>query len=221
MTPSEQDRDDVVRVAAVDNHPVVLAGVKAALESSDSRVRLVAVACSVDELLEGPGSDADVVLLDLWMDRPEGVEPADDVRRLLKHGAAVIIFTSDHRPVPVRAAVEAGASGLVLKVDPVETLVQAVEDVAAGDLACSGPLAHALLTDPELAGHLTERQVELMQLVADGLTYRAIARRASVTESTVREHLNRAVASYRSRGIPVPNSHALVSLARSEGHLTG
>lgn len=207
----------VIKVGAVDNHPIVLEGLRAALARTAPDVALVAIATSVDELLAGPGAAADVVLLDLSM---PGEDPAEvSVRRLVASGVSVLIFTSEERPVPVRRAIEAGASGLLLKVDPVETIAQAVRDVVAGELACSGPLAAMLLTDDSLETRLSKRQIEILGAVSEGLPYRLVAKRLGVAEVTVREHLNRAAQAYRDRGVETGNVHGLVSAARAEGHL--
>ncbi|WP_370291199.1 response regulator [Nocardioides sp.] len=207
-----------ITVAAVDNHPIVLEGVGAALARTAPDVELVAIAGSVDDLLAGPGAGAKVVLLDLSM---PGQHPAEvSVRRLVERGTKVLVFTSEERPVPVRRAIEAGASGLLLKVDPIETIAQAVRDVVNGELACSGPLAAMLLTDASLDARLSPRQIEILTAVSEGLPYRLVAKRLGVAEVTVREHLNRAAQAYRDRGVETGNVHGLLSRARADGHLT-
>lgn len=204
-------------VAAIDNHPIVLKGIGAALAESAPALELVAVAGSVRELLAGPGAQAAVVLLDLGMPREGSVE--DDIHELVAHGMVVLIFTSEERPAPVRRAIAAGASGLLLKIDPVEAIAEAILGALDGEQVCSGALAHALLTDDELMVKLSPRQVEILRSISEGLPYKAVARTMHISESTVREHLNRAVATYRQRGLDPGNSHGLVTMARGEGHL--
>lgn len=208
----------VIRVGAIDNHPVVLEGVRAALARTATDIEVVAIAGTTSELLEGPGAAADVVLLDLGM--PESDPAEDAVRRLTDAGMIVLIFTSEERPVPVRRAVEAGAVGLLLKVDPVETIAQAIRDAVDGRLACSGQLAAMLLTDAALGTRLSPRQIEILVAVSEGLPYRLVAKRLGVAEVTVREHLNRAAAAYRDNGVEPGNVHGLVSRARADGNLT-
>lgn len=210
---------DTIGVAAVDNHPIVLKGIGAALAETAPDITLLAVAPSVAEILAGPGADASVVLLDLGMPRQGSVR--DDIEALVAHGMKVLIFTSEERPVPVRRAIAAGASGLLLKIDPIETIAESIRGTRDGTLVCSGALAHALLTDDEMMGKLSPRQVEILRAISEGLPYKSVARSMSITESTVREHLNRAVASYRQRGQDPGNSHGLVRLAREEGHFSG
>lgn len=213
---TSETRDRVIRVGAVDNHPVVLKGIGAALAETAPDCELVAVADSARALVEST-PELDVVLLDLGMEREGTV--ADDIATLTEHGAVVLIFTSEERPVPVRQAIEAGAMGLILKIDPIEAIADTIRSALAGELVCSGAMAHALLTDPVLTSRLSGRQVEILQGISEGLPYRAVARRMHIAESTVREHLNRAVSSYRTRGIDPGNTHGLVKIARQEGHL--
>lgn len=206
-----------VTLGAIDNHPIVLHGIGAVLSDHAPDIVLLAIVGSVDELLAGPGADAQVVLLDLGM--PEQDPPEVSIKRLVDHGSRVLIFTTEERPVPVRRAIAAGASGLLLKVDPVEAIARAVRDVLNGELACSGPLAHILVTDPDISGRLSRRQVEILQLVAEGAPYKSVAKRLGISIATVREHLNRAVATYRERGDDPGNTHGLVRRARADGHL--
>lgn len=207
----------VIRVGAIDNHPIVLAGVGAALAQSASDLTLVAIAESVDDLLTAAPEGVDVVLLDVHMPGQPAVE--ETVARLVALDVVVLLFTAEDRPVPVRRAVAAGAAGLVLKVDPVETIAQAIRDAVAGELACSGQLAAALLTDASLGARLSERQIEILQAVSTGLPYRMVARQLGISEVTVREHLARAARAYRDGGVDIGNVHGLISQARADGHL--
>lgn len=207
----------VIRVGAIDNHPVVLEGVRSALARVATDLELVAIAASVDELLAAE-PELDVVLLDLHL---PGEPPAEEaVAKLVERGIVVLLFTAEERPVPVRRAIEAGAAGLVLKVDPVERLAQTIRDAVAGEVACSGPLAAMLLTDENLGARLSDRQIEILRSVSQGLPYRLVARQLGIGEATVREHLARAAEAYRQGGVEPGNVHGLISRARSEGHLT-
>lgn len=207
----------MIRVGAIDNHPVVLAGIRGALAESAPDLELVAIAATVDELLEQAPEGVDVVLLDLHM---PGQPPAEElVERLVGLGVVVLVFTAEERPVPVRRAIAAGAAGLVLKVDPIERIAQSIRDGFAGELACSGQLAAALLTDASLGARLSQRQIEILQAVSTGLPYRLVARQLGISEVTVREHLARAARAYRDGGVEIGNVHGLISRARADGHL--
>lgn len=206
-----------IRVGAIDNHPVVLAGVGAALTETAPDLHLVAIADSVDALLEAAPDGLDVVLLDLHM--PEQPPAEEAVSRLTSLGIVVLLFTAEEKPVPVRRAIAAGAAGLVLKVDPAERIAQSIRDALAGELACSGQVAAALLTDASLATRLSERQIEILRAVSTGLPYRLVARQLGISEVTVREHLSRAARAYREGGVDIGNVHGLISRARADGHL--
>ena len=215
--PSPSTQSPSIRVAAVDDHPVVLRGIAAALAELAPDIAVVAVAESVDELLAGPGAQADVVLLDLQM--PHGAPAEDNIRRLAAAGMRVLIYTSEERAAPLRRAVAAGASGLLLKIDPVEAIVAAIRDSLVSEVVHSGPLAEALVEDPDLIARLSPRQIEILQAISDGLPYKSIARRLGITEATLREHLARAGASYRQRGVEPGNAHGLVRRAVEDGHI--
>lgn len=214
----------MIRVGAIDNHPVVLAGVGAALAQAAPDMSLVAIAGSVDELLAKAAEQSadgtaglDVVLLDMRI--PDQPPAEDSVARLVERDYVVLLFTAEERPVPVRRAIAAGAAGLVLKVDPIETIAQAIRDAVAGELACSSQLAAMLLTDDAIGTRLSTRQIEILESVSTGLPYRLVARDLGISEVTVREHLARAARSYRDGGVDTGNVHGLISQARADGHL--
>lgn len=206
-----------IRVAAIDDHPIVLRGVQAVLADHHPDLEMVAVTATVEELLADFVDCVDVVLLDLG--RPDASSPAEEVRRLVAEGLKVLVFTGEDRPVPIAAAIRAGASGLVLKADPDDVLAQAVRDAMAGELVCSGPVAGALVAQRELVVQLSARQIEILELVADGVPRRSISRRLQITENTIAEHLKRIVASYRAQGIDLGNAHSIVRRAQQDGHL--
>lgn len=208
-----------LRVAAVDDHPMVLHGLAALLAEMAPDIDLVEIATSVPEVLDGSASRADVVLLDLHLG--QGGDPGDEgeqnVRTLVDAGAAVLVYTSEERPIPLRRAIAAGASGVLLKIDPVERVVEAVRTVADGGVVCSGSLAQALLLDDVV--RLSPREVEVIRAVSDGLPAELIATSLFITEGTVREHIRRAFRKFRDAGLEVRNAHGLVSQARSHGYV--
>lgn len=203
-------------VVAVDDHPMLLRGIAAAITESAPDILVTHVAANVDEMLARVEQPVDVALLDLAL----GVETdfADNIRRLGTVSRYVLVFTSEERAVPLRRAIEAGAAGILLKIDPVDAIIAAIRRAAAGEVSCSSTLAVALL---ETAGevHLSERQAQIIAKIADGLPYKAIARQLAISQDTVQEHLKRAFAAYRNSGYDVGNAHSLVAHAMRDGHL--
>ena len=138
--------EQVIEVAAVDDHPIVLAGLTSLLDGAPG-VRVVATARGVDELLAGPGRRAAVVLLDL--DLGDGTCAADNIRRLLATGAAVVVFSVTAAPATVRAAMGAGAACYVPKTENVDDLLTAIRAAAGGvggssrsSRSCCSPTTH-------------------------------------------------------------------------------
>ncbi|HEX5402613.1 MAG TPA: response regulator transcription factor [Pseudonocardiaceae bacterium] len=204
-------------VAAVDDHPVVLRGLTQVFAESAAEITLGAEALTVAELLAGPGRHADVVLLDLLI--PGERDVAENVRRLREAGARVVIFTSDSRPGVVRAAVDAGALGLVLKEDPEYRLVEAVLAAREGELYVSGSLAHAIVTDPRAKIRLSDREREVLTYVANGLPHKLIAKRMAISVETVPSFLKRAAARYAEAGVVGLTPAQVAAHAVWDGHV--
>ncbi|MFT4188756.1 MAG: response regulator transcription factor [Aeromicrobium sp.] len=205
----------MITVATIDNHPVVREGLAEHLQRNDPEIQVVSSATTVEEYLDGEHR-ADVVLLDLLLSEGDSL---GHIPALLDTGALVLMYTTEERAVPLRRAVAAGASGVLLKSDPLRTVVTAIHQAADGEFCVSGPLANALLTDPQIVANLSERQVQVLRAIDEGLDYRATARVLGVSEGVVKTHLTRIREKYRSVGIKVGNSHHLTRLATDDGYL--
>lgn len=213
--------DRPLTVAAVDDHPFVLRGIESALRDHAPWVTLVHQASTVDELLGGPGRRAEVVLLDLHLTAATDLDPGENVRRVRNAGAAVLVLTAESRPVPIREAVAAGAAGVCLKADPVESLVTALRLARTGELATSGPLAHALVTDTRLTAELTSREREVFDLLAQGVGRTEIGRLLTppVTVHAVDACVKRVAQRYRALGRPTYNAYETLGQLVHDGHL--
>ncbi len=141
---------------------------------------------------------ADVVLMDLRMPGTDGVEGTRRVREA-RPQAAVLVFTTFEDDEAARQALQAGATGYVLKDLLPEDLAHAIRTVARGHALITPGLASRLAGSalrPERAGapgegeELTAREREILGLVAEGLSNREIARRLFITEGTVKNHLS-------------------------------
>ncbi|MFB0836330.1 response regulator [Arthrobacter halodurans] len=182
-------------VLLVDDHPVVRAGLRAMLTGFDG-IAIAAEAADGEaalrelERLRALGDPVDVVLMDLQMGEGlDGVAATARIR-LLESPPPVLILTTYDTDADILAAVEAGASGYMLKDAPPEQIRRAVLAAAAGETALA-PRAAALLLrrigNPAPA--LTPREIELLGLLATGLSNRGIAQRLFVSEATVKTHL--------------------------------
>ncbi|MDN3480337.1 response regulator transcription factor [Arthrobacter sp. APC 3897] len=184
----------VIRVLLVDDHPVVRAGLRALLGDFDGlEVAAEAAdgASAVAEVArqEALGTPFDVVLMDLQMG--SGLDGAEATRQIRAAcGPPVLILTTYDSDADILAAVDAGAAGYMLKDAEPEDISSAVAAAAQGRTALAPQVAGRLLgqlRSPETT--LSPRELELLELLADGLANRAIARKLFISEATVKTHL--------------------------------
>lgn len=185
-----------IRLMMVDDHPVVRAGLRALLEA-DAEVEVVADVGSGDEALQaldrlvttGEGVP-DLVLMDLNLG--DGIGGIETTRRLrAQHpGVQVLAVTTFDAEADVVGALEAGATGYVLKDAPTEALLDAVREAAAGRSVLSPEVQQLLvrrMAEPRTA--LSPRETEILEVLATGATNREAAKRLFISESTVKTHL--------------------------------
>lgn len=187
----------MIRVLVVDDHPVVRAGIAALLESAPD-MQIVGTAASGEEALaQVAAADPHVVVMDLRMPGIDGDEAT--ARILAVHpGVRVLILTTYESDDAILSAIAAGASGYLLKAAPEDELLAGVRAVAAGEVALAPSVSRILVARtraPEPAGpKLTARELEVLRLVAEGLSNREIGARIHLGEATVKTHLLRAFA---------------------------
>ena len=184
-----------IRILLVDDHPVVRAGLRAMLTDFEG-ISVAAEAADGDaalkelKRLQTLGDPVDVVLMDLQMGAGmDGVTATAQIR-LLEGAPPVLILTTYDTDADILAAVEAGASGYMLKDAPPEQIRQAVLAAAAGQTALTPKIAALLMNRiANPAPSLTPREIELLELLATGLSNRAIAKKTFISEATVKTHL--------------------------------
>ncbi|SEC53613.1 DNA-binding response regulator, NarL/FixJ family, contains REC and HTH domains [Streptomyces misionensis] len=184
-----------IKVLIVDDHQVVRRGLRTFLEVQEDIV-VVGEAADGAEGVERAGElRPDVVLMDVRMPGTDGI---DALRRLreLANPARVLIVTSFTEQRTVVPALRAGAAGYVYKdVDP-DALADAIRSVHAGHILLQPEVAGALLSQEEAnsgqgrGGSLTEREREVLGLIADGRSNREIARALVLSEKTVKTHVS-------------------------------
>ena len=185
----------MIRVLVVDDHPVVRAGLVGMLDTEDD-LEVVGEAGDGDEALARVGVlGPDVVLMDLRMPRTDGA--AATARIVAAHPASrVLVLTTYDTDGDIVRAVEAGATGYLLKDTPRAQLVEAVRAAARGETVLAPSVAGRLLTRMRTpaAETLTPRETEVLAGVARGLTNAEIGRELFIGEATVKTHLLRVFA---------------------------
>jgi len=181
----------VIRVLVADDHAVVRAGLAQLLGTADD-IEVVATASNGAEAVAlAADTTPEVVLMDLSMPVMDG---ADAIRRIVAtvRGVQVVVLTSFSDQRRILDALDAGASGYVLKDAAPEDLLAAVRTASQGG-APLDPKAARVLLDAQRLGSpsrpLTGREEEVLALVAEGMANKAIARRLGITEHTVKAHL--------------------------------
>ena len=186
-----------LRVVIADDQPMMRAGFKAVLEATGT-IEVVGEAGTGEEAVEAATRHApDVVLMDIQMPGMDGIEAT---RRLPRQ--RVLILTTFGLDEYIVEALRAGASGFLLKDAPTQEVVHAVRAVAAGDAVLAPAVTRQLLdqvgrrlpaavsrTPDELAG-LTDREKQVLRMLAGGLTNAEIAEALVVSEATVKTHVS-------------------------------
>ncbi|WP_129307652.1 response regulator transcription factor [Streptomyces sp. L2] len=184
--------ENPVRLLLADDHPVVRAGLRAVLETEPG-IEVVAEAATAEEAVVRAGEgDIDVVLMDLQFGR--GMNGAEATAAITARPSAprVLIVTTYDTDADMLPAIEAGATGYLLKDAPPEDLAAAVRTAAAGRTTLAPTVANRLMNRLRTPGTaLTRRETEVLALVAGGLSNQAIGGRLHLTEGTVKSHLAR------------------------------
>ena len=186
----------MIRVLVVDDHPIVRGGIVGLLETEDDFAVVGEASSGEDALRLLPEARPDLVLMDLRMPGMGGVE-ATRLAVQADPPPRVLVFTTYEDDDQILAAIEAGASGYLVKAAPAEELAAGIRAVAAGQTVLAPSIAAQLVAratgrrEPG-AGEtpaLTRRETEILALVAEGLSNPAIAARLYIGESTVKTHL--------------------------------
>ena len=179
-----------IRIILADDHPVVRDGLKGMIASQED-LSVVGEAGDGEELVRLAGEvAADVALVDLRMPVLDG---ASAIARLQQSSPAlhVLVLTTYDSDADIRRAVEAGATGYLLKDAPREELFRAIRGTAQGDTYLSPAVASRLVDQVRSPDRdeLSPREVEVLSLVAQGSANKEIARVLRLSEATVKSHL--------------------------------
>ena len=188
----------MIRVLLADDHAIVRMGLRAVLDSEED-ITIVGEADTADDAVravENAGPDIDVVLMDLRFgpgqsgrELETGASATARIRKL-PDPPNVLVVTNYDTDVDILGAIEAGAVGYLLKDAPPAELISAVRAAATGATAMSGSVATRLMhREEEPANALNSRELEVLQLVADGRSNREIGATLFLSEATVKSHL--------------------------------
>ena len=176
-------------VLLVDDHPVVRSGLRAVLESDS--VHVVGEAATGEEAVAlAAHLHPDVVLCDLRLGAGiDGVQTTAALRAL-EPAPAVLILTTFDRDAEILGAIEAGAAGYLLKDVAPDVIIEGILRAAGGDMFLAPDLADRVLKGMRNPlPKLTEREVEVLRLLATGASNKEMARALFVTEATVKSHI--------------------------------
>ncbi|MDP8937034.1 MAG: response regulator transcription factor [Actinomycetota bacterium] len=187
--------DDTIRVLICDDHDLFRHGLRMVLEVEDG-IEVVAEAADGEQAVTTVEELApDVVLMDVRMPRMNGIEATRIIRQLYPTTRIIVLTVSDEED-DLYGAVKAGANGYLLKEVSIEEVADAVRAVFGGQSLISPSLASKLLNEfgartgvAMSPGRLSDRELEVLRMVALGLENREIAGQLHVAESTVRNHV--------------------------------
>lgn len=187
---------DSIRILIADDHAVVREGLRALIDT-ESGMELVGEAADGEETVEKARSlKPDVILMDLMMPRKDGIKATGEIKQE-NPDARILVLTSFAEDEKVFSAIKAGALGYLLKDASPQELLRAIREVYRGEPSMQPAIAHKVMRElqrestlPPTEEPLTEREEEVLKLVAQGLPNQEIADKLFVSERTVRAHVS-------------------------------
>lgn len=189
-------QDDQYTILLIDDHPMLRSGVKQ-LISLEPQLKVIGEASNGQQGIElAEELDPDLILLDLNMPGMNGLETLDQLRTRTLSGRVVVFSVSNHED-DVISALKRGADGYLLKDMEPEDLLRSLHQAAAGQVVISEaltPVLAASLRESRPSSErdvqqLTPRECDILKLIAQGLPKKMIARKLTITESTVKVHV--------------------------------
>ena len=181
-----------IRVLIVDDHHVVRQGLRMFL-ALDNEIEVVGEACNGLEAISMTKElRPDVILMDLLMPEMDGITATEILRRELPD-SEIIALTSVLEDNSVVNAIKVGAIGYLLKDTHADELCKAIKSAAAGQVQFSPQVAARLVREvrtPEVSVYLTDRETDVLRLIADGKANKEIAMNLHISETTVKTHVS-------------------------------
>jgi NarL family two-component system response regulator LiaR len=185
-----------IRILIADDHAIVRHGLRALFATQPDLELVGEAADGVEAVQQAAALQPDVILLDLAMPRKTGLEALADIKRA-DPNARILILTSFAEDDQVFPAIKAGALGYLLKDTSPRELLQAIRDVYRGEVSLHPMIARKLVDElkrpadlPPTDEPLTEREAQVLALVARGLSNQEIADTLVISERTVRTHIS-------------------------------
>jgi NarL family two-component system response regulator LiaR len=196
-TTETTETDGAITVLIVDDHAVVRHGIRALLEAESGFTVVGDVGSGAEAVLLAADLAPDVVLMDLVMPEMDGVQAARLVKRQSPH-SQIIVLTSYHDDEHIFPAIRAGALSYLLKSVGLTELTEAIRRAARGEATIHPHVAARLVRELDGGGQesaaryisLSEREREVLELIANGLSNAQIAERLVISERTVKSHVN-------------------------------
>jgi DNA-binding NarL/FixJ family response regulator len=203
-----------IRIFTVDDHPLLRGGIAALIASQADMVLAGQAATGLEAVQQFRVHQPDVTLMDLRLPDMSGIEAIIAIRADFPRARVIVLTTSDG-DVEIQSALEAGACGYLLKTMPPEDLLDGIRLVHAGKkripLEISSRLAEHMADDK-----LTEREMEVLRLVASGDRNRDIAQKLCISEFTVKVHVQHIIeklgANDRTRAVAIAVRRGIIQL---------
>lgn len=227
--------DEIIRILIVDDHPIVRIGLRALIDSESDMEVVGEAANGIEAVAKASFLRPQIILLDIVMPRMDGITAIKEILQEYPE-ARILVFTSYSEDKKVFSALRAGALGYLLKDSDPKELIQAIREVSRGGSPLHPVVARKLINElnksseshrssdsnkfsgsPEDKEDLTDREMEILKLIARGLTNMEIADLLVISERTVRVHvgniLNKLQVSNRTQAALYALRKRLVDLA--------